>query len=104
MAWNLDPGVPVMLPDAPPPQILSLCEAAHVPAIWATRVVETLAKTGQPSRGNRCRRPARERVILNKGPHIVDAIRALDDFLARMGEVHRQRRTLMRHIRSWDAH
>ncbi|HCG15586.1 MAG TPA: pyruvate kinase, partial [Micrococcus luteus] len=31
-------------------EILWLCEAAHVPAIWATQVLESLAKTGLPSR------------------------------------------------------
>jgi pyruvate kinase len=31
-------------------EILSLNEAAHMPVIWATQVLETLAKTGIPSR------------------------------------------------------
>lgn len=31
-------------------QILLLCEAAHVPTIWATQVLEELAKSGLPSR------------------------------------------------------
>jgi hypothetical protein len=31
-------------------EILWLCEAAHVPAIWATQVLDTLARTGVPSR------------------------------------------------------
>jgi pyruvate kinase len=77
-----------------------------VPTIWAMQVVETLAKTGQPSRAEIAGAAAAQRaecVMLNKGPHFVHAIRALDDILARMGEVHRQRRTLMRHIHSWDA-
>jgi pyruvate kinase len=89
-----------------PRQILALCEAAHVPAIWATQVLETLAKTGQPSRAEITDAAAAQRaecVMLNKGPHILDAIRALDDILARMGEVQRKSRTLMRRIRSWDA-
>ena len=29
-------------------EILWLCEAAHVPVVWATQVLETLAKTGLP--------------------------------------------------------
>jgi pyruvate kinase len=89
-----------------PRQILALCEAAHVPAIWATQVLENLAKTGQPSRAEITDAAAGQRaecVMLNKGPHILDAIRALDDILARMGEVQRKSRTLMRHIHSWDA-
>jgi pyruvate kinase len=89
-----------------PRQILALCEAAHVPAIWATQVLETLAKTGQPSRAEVTDAAAAQRaecVMLNKGPYILDAIRALDDILARMGEVQRKSRTLMRRIHSWDA-
>ncbi|MDQ5840838.1 MAG: pyruvate kinase, partial [Chloroflexota bacterium] len=89
-----------------PRQILALCEAAHVPAIWATQVLETLAKTGAPSRAEVTDAAAAQRaecVMLNKGPYILDAIRALDDILARMGEVQRKSRTLMRRIHSWDA-
>ena len=88
-----------------PRQILALCEAAHVPAIWATQVLETLAKTGQPSRAEVTDAAAAQRaecVMLNKGAYILDAIRALDDILARMGEVQRKSRTLMRRIHSWD--
>jgi len=89
-----------------PRQILGLCEAAHVPTIWATQVLETLAKTGQPSRAEITDAAAAQRaecVMLNKGPHILEAIRALDVILARMGEVQRKSRTLMRHIHSWDT-
>ncbi len=89
-----------------PGQILALCEAAHVPAIWATQVLDTLARTGQPSRAEITDAAAAQRaecVMLNKGPHILDAIRTLDDILVRMGEVQRKSRTLMRHIHSWDA-
>jgi hypothetical protein len=32
-------------------EILWISEAAHLPVIWATQVLESLAKTGQPSRG-----------------------------------------------------
>jgi pyruvate kinase len=68
-------------------EILWICEAAHVPVIWATEVLETLAKEGMPSRaeitdaamGHRA-----ECVMLNKGPHAVGAVRALDDLLRRM--------------------
>ncbi len=68
-------------------EILWICEAAHVPVIWATQVLESLAKKGMPSRaeitdaamGHRA-----ECVMLNKGPHVLRAIRALDDILRRM--------------------
>jgi pyruvate kinase len=89
-----------------PRQILALCEAAHVPSIWATQVLETLAKTGHPSRAEVTDAAAAQRaecVMLNKGPYILEAIGALDDILARMGEVQRKSRTLMRRIYSWDG-
>jgi pyruvate kinase len=89
-----------------PRQILALCEAAHVPAIWATQVLETLAKTGQPSRAEITDAAAAQRsecVMLNKGPHVADAIGVLDGILERMGEVQHKSRTLMRQIHSWDG-
>jgi pyruvate kinase len=89
-----------------PRQILALCEAAHVPAIWATQVLETLAKTGQPSRAEITDAAAAQRsecVMLNKGPHVAEAISALDGILERMDEVQQKSRTLMRRIHSWDG-
>jgi pyruvate kinase len=88
-----------------PRQILALCEAAHVPAIWATQVLETLAKTGQPSRAEITDAAISQRaecVMLNKGPHIIDAIVALDEILDRMDQAQTKSRALMRHIHSWD--
>jgi pyruvate kinase len=88
-----------------PRQILALCEAAHIPTIWATQVLESLAKTGQPSRAEITDAAAGQRadcVMLNKGPHIVHAIETLDNIVNRMAEVQVKSRTLMRRIRSWD--
>ena len=88
-----------------PRQILGLCEAAHIPAIWATQVLETLAQTGQPSRAEITDAAVAQRadaVMLNKGPFMVEAITTLDDILTRMGHNQRKSRTLMRHIHSWD--
>jgi pyruvate kinase len=68
-------------------EILWLCEAAHVPVIWATQVLERTAKRGQPSRAEISDAALAQRadcVMLNKGPHIIAAIRMLDDILRRM--------------------
>jgi pyruvate kinase len=76
-------------------ELLWICEAAHVPVIWATAVLETLAKTGQPSRAEITDAAMSERaecVMLNKGPHILEAIRMLDDVLRRM-ERHQRKKT-----------
>jgi len=68
-------------------QILWLCEAAHIPVIWATQVLENLAKTGIPTRAevsDAAQGAQAECVMLNKGPYINDAIRVLKDILTRM--------------------
>ncbi|MDJ0734483.1 MAG: pyruvate kinase [Nostocaceae cyanobacterium] len=59
-------------------EILWLCEAAHIPVIWATQVMENLVKKGIPSRAEITDAAIAERaecVMLNKGPFIADAVR-----------------------------
>jgi pyruvate kinase len=68
-------------------EILWICEAAHVPVIWATQVLETLAREGIPSRAEITDAAMADRaecVMLNKGPHVLDAVAALDNILRRM--------------------
>ena len=80
-------------------EILWICEAAHVPVIWATQVLETLAKEGMPSRaeitdaamGHRA-----ECVMLNKGPHVLSAVRVLDDILQRMAAHQTKKQAMLR--------
>jgi pyruvate kinase len=76
-------------------EILWVCEAAHVPVIWATQVLENLAKTGAPSRAEITDAAMGERaecVMLNKGPHLVQAVQVLDDILCRM-EAHQSKKS-----------
>jgi pyruvate kinase len=76
-------------------EILWFCEAAHVPVIWATQVLESLAKRGIPSRAEITDAAMGERadcVMLNKGPHLVDAVRVLDNILQRM-EAHQSKKS-----------
>ncbi len=85
-------------------EILWLCEAAHLPVIWATQVLEQLAKTGQPSRAEVSDAAMGERaecVMLNKGPHITDAVVVLDNILRRMADHHYKKIALMPSLRSW---
>ncbi len=85
-------------------EILWACEAAHMPVVWATQVLETLAKTGMPSRAeitDAAMGVRAECVMLNKGPHIVDAIRTLDDILHRMQAHQSKKRPLLRALKSW---
>lgn len=81
-------------------------EAAHMPIIWATQVLETLAKTGMPSRAEITDAAMSERaecVMLNKGPHILDAIHMLDDILRRMETLQHKKLALMRPLKAWSA-
>lgn len=82
-------------------QILWICEAAHVPAIWATQVLEGLAKEGLPTRAEVTDAAMGQRaecIMLNKGEHIVDATRALDDILRRMQDHQTKKRSLLRKL------
>ncbi len=81
--------------------ILWLCEAAHVPVIWATQVLEGLAKKGLPSRAevtDAAMSARAECVMLNKGPHILSAVRFLDGVLSRMQAHQYKKRDLMRRL------
>jgi pyruvate kinase len=82
-------------------EILWICEAAHVPVIWATQVLETLAKDGIASRAEITDAAMSERaecVMLNKGPHIQQALRVLDDILQREQSHHSKKRSMLRHL------
>jgi pyruvate kinase len=82
-------------------EILWLCEAAHVPAIWATQVLDTLARTGVPSRAevtDASASVAAECVMLNKGAFIHEAVAVLSGILRRM-ELHSyKKRSLFRKL------
>ena len=86
-------------------EILWICEAAHMPVIWATQVLENLAKSGLPSRAEITDAAMGERaecVMLNKGPYILDAVRVLDDILQRMENHQSKKRSMLRHLRLAD--
>lgn len=85
-------------------EILWICEAAGVPAIWATQVLEDLVKHGLPSRGemtDAAMAARAECVMLNKGPAVGEAIELLDRLFTRM-EGHVFKKTpMLRALRSW---
>ena len=83
-------------------EILWICEAAHVPVIWATQVLETLAKKGMPSRSEITDAAMGERaecVMLNKGPYAVTSVRVLADILKRMQAHQEKKRSMLRQLR-----
>jgi pyruvate kinase len=80
-------------------EILWICEAAHLPVVWATQVLEQLAKDGRPSRAEITDAAMSERaecVMLNKGPHLAEAVEVLDSILRRMEAHQSKKRSMMR--------
>jgi pyruvate kinase len=87
-------------------EMLWVCEAAHVPVIWATQVLENLAKEGFPSRAEITDAAMGERaecVMLNKGAHVVEAVRVLDHILRRMEAHQNKKRSMLRQLKVADA-
>lgn len=85
-------------------EILWCAESAHMPVFWATQVLDTLARTGMPSRAEISDAGLAVRaecVMLNKGPYITQAIRTLDDILVRMQAHQTKKRPLLRALRAW---
>lgn len=85
-------------------EILWLCEAAHVPAIWATQVLEGLVSKGLPSRGemtDAAMAARAECIMLNKGPNAAVAVAALARLLQRMGEHQHKKTPTLRALRAW---
>jgi pyruvate kinase len=76
-------------------EMLWLCEAAHIPVIWATQVLESLVKQDLPSRAEITDAAMSERaecVMLNKGPYILHGMSVLNDIIARM-QSHQDKKT-----------
>jgi pyruvate kinase len=86
-------------------EILWFSEAAHMPVIWATQVLDKLAKKGLPSRAEITDAAMGERaecVMLNKGPFIVEAAKALDDILRRMQSHQSKKSSILRQLKVAD--
>ncbi|WP_437902577.1 pyruvate kinase [Sorangium sp. So ce327] len=82
-------------------ELLWLCEAGLVPAIWATQVLESLNKTGVPTRGevtDAAMSSRAECVMLNQGENIVATVAFVVDVLRRMHEHQDKKRALMRSL------
>ena len=85
-------------------EILWLCEAAHVPVVWATQVLDTFVRKGTHSRAEMTDAAMAERaecVMLNKGPFVLDAVSILDDVLGRMESHQAKKTSRLRALRAW---
>ncbi len=79
-------------------EIMNICEAAHIPDIWATQVLENLAKKGVPTRSEITDAALAQRaecVMLNKGWYIDKAVKMLDKILCKMQKLQKKKSNLM---------
>jgi pyruvate kinase len=79
-------------------EILWICEAAHVPAVWATQVLERLVHTGVPTRAEITDAAAAEGaecVMLNQGPFLLEGVEVLHDLLRRTAPRHHKNTDLL---------
>lgn len=87
-----------------PGQVMAMVEAAHVPLIIGTQVLESMAKSGLPTRAeitDVAWALRAECIMLNKGPHIPEAIAILREIGVKMDRSQRKNRMLLHHVRSW---
>lgn len=80
-------------------EILWICEAAHVPVVWATQVLETLNKSGMATRSeitDATHAAMAECVMINKGDYTIEVIETLRDILHRTGGHHIKKRFTFR--------
>lgn len=80
-------------------EVLWIAEAAHSPTIWATKVLDTLAREGGRSRAemtDAAMSARAEAVMLGKGPYVIETIATLDDILKRMKDHQAKKRSLLR--------
>ena len=83
-------------------EIMRVCEAAHIPDIWATQVLENLAKKGVPTRSEITYAALAQRaecVMLNKGWYIGKAVKMLDKILCKMQKLQKKQSNLMPKLR-----
>ena len=82
-------------------EILWLAEAAHLPVVWATQVLETQIKKGIATRAeisDVVKAVRAECVMLNKGPFIVEAIETVRDIDKRMAAHEDKKRKILRSL------
>ncbi|MEA3290540.1 MAG: pyruvate kinase [Campylobacterota bacterium] len=86
-------------------EILGICEAAHVPVIYATQILEGKMKNNLPSRAEVTDAATAQRadcVMLNKGPYVTDTVVILKNILRQMHTVFQKNRQLFSTCKAWE--
>jgi pyruvate kinase len=85
-------------------ELLWIAEAAHVPVVWATQVLDRLVRKGTPSRAEISDVVMAQRaecVMLNKGDYLIEALAIVDDVCRRMGGHQHKKTARLRALRAW---
>jgi len=84
--------------------LLDICDAAHIPVIWATQVLESKMKNNLPSRAevsDAAMAGRAECVMLNKGAFAIDTIDVLRRILDDMHSIANKNRQLLKKETLW---
>ena len=84
--------------------LLDICDAAHMPVIWATQVLESQMKSNIPSRAeitDAAKSSRAECVMLNKGAFAIDTIDVLRHILNDMHSLFKKNRQLLKREELW---
>lgn len=85
-------------------EIFSICEAAHVPVIYATQILEGKMKNNLPSRAEVIDAANAQRadcVMLNKGPFVVDTVVSIKNILRSVHTLFHKNRQLLSVCELW---
>lgn len=85
--------------------LLNICNAAHIPVVWATQVLESKMKNNLPSRAeitDAAMSSRAECVMLNKGPFAFGTIDVLTKILHEMHKIFNKNRQLLRRETIWE--
>lgn len=83
-------------------EISWICEAGHVPVIWATQILENLHKSGIASRAeitDAGRAAMAECVMINKGAHTLEVLKTLKDIAKRSRSLKIKNRLIFRPLK-----
>jgi len=85
-------------------EIFGICEAAHIPVIYATQILESKMKNNLPTRAEVTDAANAQRadcIMLNKGPYVVDTVIAVKNILRNIHKLHQKNRQLFSVCKTW---
>lgn len=87
-------------------EIFDICEAAFVPVIYATQILENKMKTNLPSRAEVIDAALAQRadcIMLNKGPYIIETLKILKKILHKMHKRFEKNRQILSVNGEWKS-